>query len=274
MVGGRTSHNARDQPRHLPRTASLGTSEGLTGAYTSCRGWGGHKVCPEEFDREACLEEQARSTLILSVKEHHHATFYDHSTARGACEALAGSFRSRSKARTMNQRLDLNGLRMERGESVTLYFSRGKSFVWELLGLEVVFEDNQLVTALLEELPACFKVTINSSINTGDLSIERAEELVVAADQRIASGKVRGEQGGSTLISRDGAAGSATPTPGRKEVRCFDCILTWHSQRYFRAKGDHADDTPGRGEDRKMDTGRRASIPRSATTAAARSGWP
>jgi len=105
------------------------------------------------------MEELARSTLALSVKPHHLAPFHRHPTTRGAWDALANEFRSRSVARVMNLRRELHGIKIGRGESVVRYFNRGKSLSWELGALGVPIDNKKLVASLLLGLRGKFTMT-------------------------------------------------------------------------------------------------------------------
>lgn len=123
----------------------------------------------------ASVEEHARAALIQSDKDHHLPTIYFHPIARGAWLALAAEFRSRSQAWVMSLRRDQISIRIGRGETIPLHFNYGQGHVWDMFELGVVFDDGQLVTALLDGLPARFDTTTNILLTMGDVTLEAAQ---------------------------------------------------------------------------------------------------
>jgi len=214
------------------------------------------------------MEELARSTLALSVKPHHLATFQRHPTARGAWEALANEFRSCGPARVMNLRRELHGIKMGRGESVVRYFNRGKSLAWELGALGVPIDDKQLVASLLLGLGGKFTMTATILTAQPDVTMEHAQETMQAAEARMSldKGADRREDAGSALALSDGGRPKTQGNRFRKDIRCFKCNKTGHIKRNCRSK-----DGPGR-EDHG-DSGGAAGLAMMATVLHAGDSW-
>eukprot|EP00170_Pyropia_yezoensis_P000806 contig_3733_g808 len=124
----------------------------------------------------AHAEEQARSLIVLNVKQRHLTTLRRHSTARGARQALEQQFRYRGPARLDNLRRAMAAMKQERNEPIMDYFNRAGDIAWELEALGGGMAEPQLVSALLAGTPPKHEVTVKLLLRVKDLDLDVAME--------------------------------------------------------------------------------------------------
>lgn len=196
-------------------------------------------------------EQRAMSTMALTVKPHHLATFRLHPTARGVWEALERDFRSRGPARMLNLRRELANLRMPRDESILRYFNRGKTLAWEISSLGDPTDDAHLVTSLLMGLPKKYEVTATVLSAQPELTVQRAQEQLQAAEARLAldarthDGQRAKDKGNALAAAeggRKGRRGDRGQQYRRRDVRCYGCNEMGHIRRNCPEEGEKEED--------------------------------
>eukprot|EP00170_Pyropia_yezoensis_P005414 contig_22006_g5428 len=196
-------------------------------------------------------EQRALSTMALTVKPHHLATFRLHSTARGVWEALERDFRSRGPAQMLNLRRELANLRMAKDESILRYFNRGKTLAWEIFSLGDPADDAHLVTSLLIGLPKKYELTATVLSAQPELTVQRAQEQLQAAEARLvldarAHDGPRAKDKGNALAAADGGRKGRRGDRGqpykRRDARCYGCNKMGHIRRNCPEEGKKDDD--------------------------------
>lgn len=86
----------------------------------------------------------------------------------------------------LNLRRELANLRMAKDESILRYFNRGKTLAWEIFSLGDPADDAHLVTSLLMGLPKRYELTATVLSALPELTVQRAQEQLQAAEARLA----------------------------------------------------------------------------------------
>lgn len=99
------------------------------------------------------VDQKALALIILNVKDHHLPTLAACTTARAAWTALETIYKSRSTARQLQLRRELNTLKKESAEPLTKYFARAKGLHQELTAAGAALSEKELLWCILAGLP-------------------------------------------------------------------------------------------------------------------------
>jgi gag-polypeptide of LTR copia-type/Domain of unknown function (DUF4219) len=111
---------------------------------------------------------KALALITLNVADHHVTEIGDCTTAKEAWDLLEGVYKAKSGAKRLLLRKQLNDLKKEPEESLSVYFSRAKLLQKELTAAGLTVDPTDVVLQVLNGLPALYatKVSIIEEMKT------------------------------------------------------------------------------------------------------------
>ena len=197
---------------------------------------------PSENEKES---KQALALMTLHVSDHLLGSLSELKDAGEAWKQLESTFKSKSVARKLQLKRELQTLKMKGDESVTLYVTRARDIWQELKSTGEKITDQELAWSVLTGLPSSFDtlVTVLETQAEDQLTVDKILPTLVVHEQRLggsggpseerdtavafaASGKGRKSFGGR------GASGGKSSTRGDASgVRCRKCGELGHFAR-------------------------------------------
>jgi hypothetical protein len=142
-------------------------------------------VVAEEPEDDA-NNQKALALITLMVKDVHLATVSQCETAQEAWEKLEAVFKSKTNARKLQLRQDLNGLKKKGGEKLTEYFARAKTIWTDLLAMGHSLTETEVVWSVLAGLPKDFQmVTAILTTSEEDIGLDEILPKLMAVEQQL-----------------------------------------------------------------------------------------
>ena len=169
------------------------------------------------------MDQKALALIGLSVEDHHLHTLEDSTSAKDAWGRLEAIYKSKSNARKLQLKKELNSLRKESGEPLTKFVSRAKAIRGQLCAAGVEVKSEEVVWAVLAGLPKEYEVVVTvlqTAEQLDDVDVLLSKLLIV--EQSIGSSTEsdkalyssgRGSGRGRTL--EDGGRGQTLEDGGR-----------------------------------------------------------
>ena len=217
-------------------------------------------------NREETVE--ALALITLNVSDHLLGSLSEMEDAKEAWEHLESTFKSKSVARKLQLKRELQTLKMKGDESVTLYVTRARDIWQELKSAGEKVTDDELAWNVLTGLPSSFDVlvTVLETQAEGGLSVEKILPTLIVHEQRLegsegpseekekavafAAGKGRQKSFGGKGASKGRSAGRGDSSSRKcyncgeightvrdctKEVRCHNCMEHGHVMKDCRS---------------------------------------
>lgn len=142
----------------------------------------------EQASTAISISQKALALIGLNVKDHHLPTVMSCTTAKEAWDKLAAIYKSKTNARRLQLRQELATLKMEAPETVSKYFSRGKTLWQDLLATGHKVSETEIAWNLLAGLPKNYsivKAILTSSDDELELDKVMSRLLIVERELQI-----------------------------------------------------------------------------------------
>jgi hypothetical protein len=170
--------------------------------------------------------KKALALSTLCVEDHHLTEIAGCQDAKAAWDTLAAAYRSRSVAKQLQLRKELNTLKMAPGEPVTKYISRARSIRDQLQAAGHPTSDSDVVLAVLSGLPEQYSMLVTvleTADQTPNLDDVLSKALLV--EQRMCGG---GTTDYETPVKAFYASGDNKEP---EEKACYYCKKKGHLKR-------------------------------------------
>ena len=187
---------------------------------------------------------QARSLLVIQVKDHLLPFIKNEKTAKGMWLKLEELHKNKSRARLNLMRRELAQLKKEPKETVAKYTARAESLRDQLAAAGDTTSSADLISTVLNGLPKEFDtaVQILEAEDNSDLSDVLARLLIAEARMSRKDDRTRAEDHGSALAGHGGTPpsrpGQARPgqTTDKDKRTCYYCGNAGHIAKDCRKK--------------------------------------
>lgn len=144
---------------------------------------------PDSLDVTARVKlDKALSLILLNVKDHHLLTLAACATPREAWDVLANTYQASNVARQMQLRKELNNLKKQATEQLTVYVARARALWADMSSAGIVVTERDVVMALLAGLPAEFDTAVAVIEASGpDLTFAAVLPRLLIVEQRVLS---------------------------------------------------------------------------------------
>jgi hypothetical protein len=152
-------------------------------------------------DVSATIDQKAKSMIGMNVEDHLLPIVDSAKTAKEAWDAFKASYVLSSASSRLHLRRDLNSLRMEDDETLSMYFARARRIRDDLVAIGDQIDDDQVAMSILAGLPKQYDTVItvmqhgNQKLNLDtclanllpmESKLERAEEVESLASAHTA----------------------------------------------------------------------------------------
>ncbi len=127
------------------------------------------KAVSAEVEVDVDVDQKAIALIGLFVKDHHLATLEECKSAKEAWQRLERVYQSKSNARKLQLKRELNQLKKESGEPLTKFVARAKALRDQLCAAGLDVKSEEVTWAVLAGLPKEFDVVVTV--------LQTAEEL-------------------------------------------------------------------------------------------------
>jgi hypothetical protein len=111
-------------------------------------------------DVNAAIDQKAKSFIGMYVEDHLLPIVDDANTAKEAWDAFKASYVRNSSSSRLHLRRDLNSLKMEGAETLTMYFARARRIRDDLVAIGDQIDDDQVAMSILAGLPKQYDTVI------------------------------------------------------------------------------------------------------------------
>lgn len=187
---------------------------------------------------------QALAYIRLLVSEFYLPTLEACKTAQEAWDLLEASFKSKSLARRLQLKRELNSLQLEGAEDLTQYVARAKTIRGQLVAAGYSVSDDEVVLCVLAGLPAPYDAAVTMLEGSDKaLTVDEVLAKLLPVEQRVVQADERGDakalyaggrggrriSGGGGFGGGGGAAGGrgSCQQEGSKKV-CWHCGESGH----------------------------------------------
>ena len=178
----------------------------------------------DEEEVDPVIDRQARALIGLCVADHIKLTLTSCDSASEAWSKLEEAYKTKSSARRLALRRELNNLKMASNEELTKYVARGRAIMNQLLAAGHEIEEEELVASLLAGLPKAYYSMVDV-LQGGEteLTLEAAMPKLQLVEQRLV-------ESGETLLGGQDTGVNAY-FAGRVAGVCWHCQKPGHIKR-------------------------------------------
>jgi len=197
----------------------------------------------------AAESERALALITLHVSDHLLGTLSDQEDAKEAWDKLEATFKSKSVARKLQLKRELQALKMKEDESVTAFVGRARDIWRELKAAGDEVGEQELAWSVLTGLPSSFDtlVTVLETQAEEQLTVEKILPTLIVHEQRMGGAEgstgFEEEQDKAVAFAARGkgqksfgsrgpyGAGGQSSGRGKSELSCRNCGETGHFAR-------------------------------------------
>lgn len=177
--------------------------------------------------------DKARALIMLNVDEHHISQIIGLQTAREVWERLEDTYKSRSLARELQLRKELNTLQMQPNETLQRYVSRARDIMYQLAAAGVSLSERDVVISVLGGLLDKYEMLRTVLENSATLpSLDEVLSKGLTVEQRM---KTR-EEDNAVKAFVTPSSSSRINNPARESRECYYCHKKGHLANVCRKK--------------------------------------
>lgn len=189
----------------------------------------------DETEKKAFVAKDvvAKHLIVSFIADDHLEVVQEKTTAKEMWDALNTTFGKSGAVSQHLLRRQLIGMKMQNGEAMTEFFSRFDKVVRELKASGAKLEQDDIISHLTINLPACYDALVTALENVPNLTLELVKSRLLSEEQ-----KMRGREGD---VEPKVEVGFMSKGKGwMNDVKCYNCNKKGHfsSQCTQKAKGD------------------------------------
>ncbi len=135
------------------------------------------------------VSERALALITLHVADHLLGTLADAKDAKAAWDELEKTYKSKSLARRVQLKREMNSLKMLADEGVTRYVARARDLYRDLRAAGQEMKEEELAWSVLTGLPSSFDTLVTIlEVESEELTLEMMLPKLVVHEQRLGGG--------------------------------------------------------------------------------------
>lgn len=211
---------------------NYGTWSTLVQSYLTIKGcWG---AVSDSSDKAKSAEALAYIRLLVS--EFYLPTLEACKTAQEAWDLLESTFKSKSLAKRLQLKRELNSLQLVPSESLTKYVARAKTIRGQLVAAGYSVSDDEVVLCVLAGLPAPYDAAVTMLEGSDKaLSVDEVLAKLLPVEQRVAQADERSNEAKALFAGGRGGRGGGGAAAGKGSCQqegskkvCWHCGESGH----------------------------------------------
>jgi hypothetical protein len=188
------------------------------------------------------VSKRALALITLHVADHLLGTLADAEDAKAAWDELEKTYKSKSLARRVQLKREMNSLKMRPDEGVTRFVARARDLYRDLRAAGQQMNEEELAWSVLTGLPSSFDTLVTIlEVESEELTLEMMLPKLVVHEQRLGGGAksedvesdkavayaARGRKFGGTM----GMGRDSNGERGKSGLQCYNCLEYGHAAK-------------------------------------------